>query len=297
MSDLAPKNGLDGGFVEVALPVPLRRTFTYKFSNRLGAKLQVGARVVVPFGKRMLTGYVLDVSETLSPDSDVEGEKIKNVSEVLDEAPIITSEIIQLARWTADYYLSFIGEVLRASLPAGMGAKGQRQFSITAEGRDSLSGMLLPRHDREQLLSYLEEIGTVSEKDLNKTFGSSASKIIKALTSDNLINVSHAPVGSGIKPKRRKVVRLIERTPTGGEDKPLNDAQQRVINSLSIAGGEMAYSDLLTDADVGGSPVTTLQKRGLIRVDIEEVLRDPFNDDELPELTNFTLTDEQQAAF
>jgi primosomal protein N' (replication factor Y) len=178
-----------------------------------------------------------------------------------------------------------------------MGAKGQRQFSITTEGRESLSGMLLPRHDREQVLSYLEETGTVSEKDLNKTFGPSASKIIKTLTSQNLINVSHTPVGAGLKPKRRKVVRLIEKIAAGENDKPLNAAQQRVISALSIAGGEMPYADLLTEADVGGSPVTTLKKRGLIDVDIEEVLRDPFENDDLPDVTDFTLTDEQRAAF
>jgi primosomal protein N' (replication factor Y) len=297
MSDLALKNGGGGGFVEVALPVPLRRTFTYKLSNSMAGRVHTGSRVVVSFGKRMLTGYVLEVLENLPQESEIEGGKIKTVSEVLDEAPILTEEIIQLARWTADYYLSFIGEVLRASLPAGLSGKGQRQFSITSEGRNSLSGMLLPRHDREQVLSYLEEAGSVSEKDLAKTFGPSTSKIIKTLSAENLINISHASVGAGIKPKRRKVVRLTRKVLDGGGEKPLNVPQQRVISTLSIAGGELPYTDLLTEADVGGSPITTLQKRGLIEVDVEEVLRDPFLDSDLPEITDFVLTDEQQTAF
>lgn len=297
MSDLTPKNGSGGGFVEVALPVPLRRTFTYKVTANNAGRVQIGTRVVVPFGKRMLTGYVLDIFEQLPPEADVQVEKIKSVSDVLDEEPILTDEIIRLARWTADYYLSFIGEVLRASLPAGMSGKGQRQFSISSEGRSSLSGMLLPRHDREHVLSYLEETGTVSEKDLTKTFGPSASKIIKALSAENLINVSHAPVGSGVKPKRRKVVRLIESYTTDDGDKPLNAAQQRVISTLSVAGGEMPYTDLLTEADVGGSPVGTLEKRGLVEVFVEEVMRDPLSGSDLPELDYWALTDEQQAAF
>jgi primosomal protein N' (replication factor Y) len=297
MSDLTPKNGSGGGFVEVALPVPLRRTFTYKVTATNVSRVQIGTRVVVPFGKRMLTGYVLDIFDQLPPEADVQIEKIKSVSDVLDEEPILTDEIIRLARWTADYYLSFIGEVLRASLPAGMSGKGQRQFSISSEGRSSLSGMLLPRHDREHLLSYLEETGTVSEKDLAKTFGPSASKIIKALSAENLINVSHAPVGAGIRPKRRKVVRLIESYTTDDSDRPLNAAQQRVISTLSIAGGEMPYTDLLAEADVGGSPIGTLEKRGLIAVFVEEVMRDPLGGSDLPELTDFTLNEEQQTAF
>src|SRR4051794_24071914 len=132
MSDLTPKNGSGGGFVEVALPVPLRRTFTYKVTANNAGRVQIGTRVVVPFGKRMLTGYVLDIFDQLPPEADVQVEKIKSVSDVLDEEPILTDEIIRLARWTADYYLSFIGEVLRASLPAGMSGKGQRQFSISS---------------------------------------------------------------------------------------------------------------------------------------------------------------------
>jgi primosomal protein N' (replication factor Y) len=297
MSDLTPKSGSGSGYVEVALPVPLRRTFTYQLTSSTRTSVQIGKRIVVPFGKRMLTGYVLDILDELPPDSDLKNEKIRQVSEVLDDEPILTDEIIRLARWTADYYLSFIGEVLRASLPAGMSARGQKQFTITSEGRSSLSGMLLPRHDREQVLSYLEESGTVSEKDLAKTFGPSASKIIKTLTAQNLINVSHAPVAGGIKPKRRKIVRLIEHNIDAAEGKPLNAAQQRVISALSIAGGEMPYADLLTEADVGGSPINTLEKRGLVKVDVEEVLRDPFTDAELPEITDFTLTEEQSQAF
>ena len=76
-----------------------------------------------------------------------------------------------------------------------------------------------------------------------------------------------------MKPKRRKVVRLIESYGVGDDDKPLNAAEQRVISTLAIAGGEMPYTDLLTEADVGGSPVGTLEKRGLIEVFVEEVMR------------------------
>jgi len=296
MSDLAPKNGAGSGFVEVALPVPLRRTFTYTLPPR-AKNVQIGSRVAVPLGKRMLTGFVLDVLDKLPEDADVEADKLKAVSEVLDEEPLLTSEIIELARWTADYYLSFVGEVLRASLPAGMTRKGRREFAISDKGRASLSGMLLPRHDREQVLSFLEGTGSVSEKDLTKTFGPSASKILKALSADNLINVSNAIAGESVKPKRRKVVRLIEHSLNGHSDKVLNAAQQRVIASLSVAGGELPYTDLLDAADVGGSPINTLEKRGLIEVYVEEVMRDPLADTDLPAISQFTLTDEQITAF
>jgi len=295
MSDLTPKTG--ESFVEVALPVPLRRTFTYSLPEKYAGMAEIGSRVVVPFGKRMLTGYVLDHFSELPADADVTTEKLRSVSEVLDEAPLLTREIIQLAKWTADYYLSFIGEILRASLPAGISGKGERQFSITSKGRESLSGMLLPRHDKEQVLSYLEVTGTLSEKDLNKQFGPSASKILKALSSDDLINVSHSAVAIGLKPKRRKIVKFVKERSNSVPHKPLNTAQTRVLDALMIAGGEMPFAELIETADVGASPITTLAKRGLVEVFVEEVLRDPFENTELPDIKSFTLTDEQQGAF
>lgn len=297
MSDLTPTDGGSSGFVEVALPVPLRRTFTYKLAARLARRAQVGSRVVVPLGKRLLTGYVMDAFDDLPADSEIDHEKIKSVSDVLDEAPLLTDEIIELARWTADYYLSFIGEVLRGSLPAGMSRKGQRQFSITSEGRDSLSGVLLPRHDREQVLAYLEETGTVSEKELATAFGPSASKILKALSGDNLVSMTHSVGESGPKPKRRKAVRLLANGASTGDEKPFNPAQLRIIEALTEAGGEMHYTDLLARADVGGSPVNTLSKRARIEVFVEEVLRDPIGNADLPEIVEMTLTGEQETAF
>jgi len=294
MSDLASERG--GRFVEVALPVPLRQTFTYRLPDHAKRSVYVGARVIVPLGKRMLTGYALDVFDSLPEDSDVEPKKIKNINEVLDEEPILTPEIIELARWTADYYLSFIGEVLRASLPAGMSKKGERQFAISDHGRNALSGMLLPRHDREHVLSYLEGAGPVSEKDLAKNFGPTASKILKTLTAENMVNVSHT-TASGPKPKRRKVVRLRKMSEPPGDSKPLTDTQKHIIETLSIAGGEMPFAELIEQADVGASPVNTLEKRGRVEIFIDEVWRDPLQDTELPELTDFTLTGEQQTAF
>src|SRR5690349_13349015 len=103
MPDLTPKKG--ESFLEFGLPVPLRPTFTFRLPDHLKTPVNVGARVIVPLGKRMLTGFVLDVFDSLPDDADVDPKKVKNISQILDEEPILTSEIIELARWTADYYL------------------------------------------------------------------------------------------------------------------------------------------------------------------------------------------------
>ena len=102
--------------VKVALPVPVRRSFTYSVA---GEPPPVGARVVVPFRKRTLVGWVL------GPGTEV--PRVRAVRSVLDTEPVVGAELLELARWMSDYYVAPMGIVLKAMLPARMAsAAGNR---------------------------------------------------------------------------------------------------------------------------------------------------------------------------
>src|SRR5688500_17715180 len=107
-------------FVEVALPLPPRRTFTYRLPLGLSKTVKLGSRVLVSFGKRSLTGYVVALHETLDPALGIEDSAVKDIAELIDESPLISAEILALTRWAADYYAASWGEMLKASLPAGI---------------------------------------------------------------------------------------------------------------------------------------------------------------------------------
>ena len=98
-----------GSLVEVALPVPLRRSFNYRLDGPAPAP---GTRVRVPFRDRTLVGWVT------GPGSEVRG--LKDVIRVLDDEPSVGAELWGLARWIAKYYVVPLGVVLRAMLPARM---------------------------------------------------------------------------------------------------------------------------------------------------------------------------------
>ncbi len=100
-------------YVEVAVPVPLRRAFTYRVPQSLRGALVQGSRIAVPFGPRKLAGYVL--GEATQPPA---GTRIKNVAGLLDPRPVFTAELLAFLREAADYYLHPLGEVLRAAAPA-----------------------------------------------------------------------------------------------------------------------------------------------------------------------------------
>src|SRR6267143_1310058 len=125
-------------FCNVALPVPLRTTFTYAVPEASRGTLQPGSRVLVPFRKKAMVGVVVELVETAP-----EGTKIREIARVLDFVPALTPKLIELAQWIAAYYLAPTGEVFRAMLPPLTEVKSQRQIRLTDAGRDaaeSLSG-------------------------------------------------------------------------------------------------------------------------------------------------------------
>jgi primosomal protein N' (replication factor Y) (superfamily II helicase) len=126
MPSLEPEKSASANYVEAALPVPLRRVFTYRVPQELQGTIRLGARLTVPFGRRTLTGYAVNLHTGLPKDLDIDVKKIRDVIDVRDDEPLITSEILRLTQWTADYYASFWGAMLKASLPAGVNAETAR---------------------------------------------------------------------------------------------------------------------------------------------------------------------------
>ncbi len=113
-------------YVEAVLPVPLRRAFTYRIPDEMQGRIKLGARLKLPFGRRNVIGYAVGLHPELPADVEIDESKIKDVIEIADDEPMITPEILRLTQWTADYYASFWGEMLKASLPAGINSEKVR---------------------------------------------------------------------------------------------------------------------------------------------------------------------------
>ena len=99
-------------YLEVALPTPMRQTFTYSAVSDLGP-FPVGIRVRVPFGRRTMVGIVLSTSiETTFP-----ADKLKAIDEKLDATPVISPVLIRLCLWASEYYHHPVGEVFSTAIP------------------------------------------------------------------------------------------------------------------------------------------------------------------------------------
>ena len=132
-------------FCEVALPVPLDRTFTYAVPDL--EEPARGARVIVPFRNEKLIGVV-----TATGVAAPTGFEAKRLEAVLDDEPLLGEHLLKLAEWIAGYYLAPLGEVLRTMLPLMAEVRRTVYYRMTDLGRDVLAksvdgeGSKLPPH-------------------------------------------------------------------------------------------------------------------------------------------------------
>ena len=125
------------GYVDVALPVPLRRTFTYAVPRHLAGQVKRGARVAVPFARRKAVGIV--VAERAAPPEGV--TRIMRVAGLLEAEPLFTDELLAFLEEAARYYMHPLGEVLRSAAPAlPRGALARLRQDGFLTGGDALKG-------------------------------------------------------------------------------------------------------------------------------------------------------------
>lgn len=149
-------------YCDIALPVPLDQAFTYELGE---AQAEVGARVLVPFGGQRLAGVVVRLHDE-RPAPEIE---VKRIDRVLDDTALLSVELLELARWIAQYYCAPLGEVLRGMLPVTLAevrrhwtyrmAEGGRRvlYDSAARGSSRRSRLSVDDQNREYaVLNYLE---------------------------------------------------------------------------------------------------------------------------------------------
>jgi primosomal protein N' (replication factor Y) len=137
-------------YVDVAVCLPLPRTFVYQIEEPVDA----GCRVVVPFRKREVDGFVVGLrSEAPAP-----GIEAQSVKEIVDRVSLLRKDIFELCRWISGYYVSPLGEVLKAALPPGMptvGAVYDRAFPAAKETRSQTAPTVVLTPDQGRALDAI----------------------------------------------------------------------------------------------------------------------------------------------
>ena len=224
-------------YADIILPLPLDGYFTYSVPENLVAKSRVGVRVLVPFGRsKTYVGLLASLH-----DHAPENYQVKDILQVLDSDPILLPQQLKLWQWISDYYMSPIGDVYKAALPAGLKAeegyrpKTETYIRLTSKYRNEqalhIALDMLARAPKQQrcFIDYLtisgrdqgdEEMPVTRDELLNEGHNLDA---IKALITRGLLETYEVEVG---------------RLNHGGEPHPEN------IKRLT-APQEQAYNEIL----------------------------------------------------
>ena len=287
-------------FAQVALPVHLRKLFTYRLPPSMQTTAQVGSRVVVRLGNKPMTGYIVALLPKLRAGTSLIESELKEVEELLDVEASLTPDVVQLTRWVADYYAAPLGEVMRAALPAGINTSIMQVVLISDRGRNALSAPSAPAdgfHLTATKIRALQLLADEGEADVNAfslRMGSARiPKWLRELESDGLIERAYRTRTTPTRAKRQRLIRLIN---TDYADKQ-TDAQRRAVAILQAANDPMTATELINAAQISPSVVATLKKKGVIEEFEQDLRRDPLALAELPKTKDLTLTSGQAGAL
>ena len=210
--------------VEVALPLPLPRTFTY----RVPGVVRAGTRVRVSFGPRKLMGWI--VAEG-AESTDV--AKIRDVDVLLETEPSLAADVLELCRWVSDYYVLPLGQVLRTALPAVLGGGAQIDAPAKTRRLVRLTSELPSLQQREELFKRAQR-----QRELYEVLESlGGSHDVTHLTTQ--LGFSHALVkGLVARGLAELLDERVERDPFAAMPKQpparfkLTDAQQHAVSRL-----------------------------------------------------------------
>ena len=231
-------------YIDVILPLPLDGVFTYSVPPELERQVGVGHRVLVPFGRnKTYVGVICGTwTEECGTKKDLpEEDKIKPIIQVLDASPILLDSQLRLWRWISDYYISPIGEVYKAALPAGLKAEdGYRPKTETYI-------RLMPKFRSEQALHIALDMlqrAPSQQKAFIDFLDLSLWKVEGGeITRDELLNQGHTLAIISALVKRgflETYEQEVGRLNHGGEPhpehiKPLSLPQQEAFNQIQFA--------------------------------------------------------------
>ena len=235
-------------FAQIAIPVAVHDTFTYRIPDALKDSVRLGSRVEVPLGTKLTTGFVV----ALLDEAAVDPKKLKPIRSVLDdEEPALIPEIIELCRWAAEYYIAPLGEMLRVSLPANMAARGKREAVLADPDSDQilagdrtlidelrrrplpLSAIFDDLHVSRSAIARLRDAGVIAVRDRLRD-------------------------AEGVRYDRFVV---LETTPGA-----LTPKQQLAVELLQSRGGELSVR-ALEHAGFGAAVLSALAKKGVVKIE------------------------------
>ena len=294
-------------FADVILPLPVAGYFTYSLPVSFQEKVQVGCRIIVPFGSKKFYSAIVVRIHNQKPNY-----AIKEVVELLDEYPLLLPSQLKLWKWIAEYYICTEGEVYKAALPSGLKLESE---SIVVYSGDFVADRSLPTNE-QHVLNVLSLKPELSLSSLQKETGiRSLLPVVKSLLEKGAVHIKEE-VKRTYKPKVILCVRLTkEYFDEARLNRALDDMRRspkqadllmkfldlsQITSALTLQNyqllKEVTKSELMKVSDSTPSVFNGLKARGVIEIYEKAIER--TSSVQLPaEMTMYSLSDVQQTAF
>jgi len=242
---------MDARAVEVALPLPLQTTFTYRVPE--GGELPArGMRVLVPFGTRRVIGLVTGPATAVP-------EAMKDVVEVLDEVPLAPLPLLDLAAWMSEHYLAPPGECYRLVLPPA-GVRASRAVARLSRAEEPSA---------DPVVSALRA-GPLPLSTLAKRMGRDPTARLAKLRREGRVEIEQDLARPGF-----RQMRVAALTGAASTLAPRGRAQAEVLGRLTAAGGRAPVPEILRDRPSLRGALDRLVEQGAVTIEEERAVRSP----------------------
>jgi primosomal protein N' (replication factor Y) len=276
-------------YADIALPIPLPDPLVYEVPPTLTAMVRPGVRVRVTVGRRRLSGVVVEAHGRRP-----EGVNLRAVEEVLDLEPVVTPELMELARFTAVYYMAPIGEVLRSILPSDLPPWGDRRVWLTDAG-----ALAPPRNDAEAaVVGVLREEGRLSLAELQARVGlPDLDAVLAGLETGGRVKTEERRPGGA------RYVSAVELAPgdvashlaAAGRSRP----GRAVVEYLAAVGRPATTAEVVAAVECTPAVVRRLVSKGVLRqfTQVEKLSLDRHMLGLREERAGFRLREDQESAL
>ncbi|MEH0018068.1 MAG: primosomal protein N' [Desulfobacter sp.] len=272
---------ISSDYIDVGVMLPVNQTFVYRIPEEFKADACPGMRVLVPFGRRRVTGYILGEQDDCGP------YKAKNMISLLDDHPLFPQGDIPFFKWIAEYYIHPLGETIKTALPSGLERRDISCVFVTEAGRKALSaGSLEP--DEEALILRLDKKEGCSLKSLVRSDAALAA-LVRKMEKKDIVAVSAVLKKEAAGIKTEKFISRAQNLPV----KELRMSKKRhQILALVREAGEISLTGLKAHVPTAPKLIPPLEAAGYLTVVRRQVFRDPLGDPVEPD-TPPELTEEQ----
>ena len=253
--------------IEVAVALPVQGTYSYAVPDNLAVMIAPGKRIIVPFGRRRITGYVLGTPHEVCDLS------LKKVLDVLDDHPLFPESMVPFFKWISEYYMYPIGQVIMNALPGGLTTAEQNVFTITQKGCRFLEQGIMTITE-EKILNTLKT-ESLNLKALEKKIRRPLPTAIALAMLDRGWICQRKKLKKG--QTQSKIEKFVSLSNNNRDETKLSETRKKIIGYLKNE-HEVSLKELKKIVPTAPQIIKAMASSGQVRLDLKQVYRDPFGE-------------------